>query len=147
MFEKFKEKCKAFARNRAAVVTVIILVLALTVVLSVSIATNRAKKQYGIDDVTDTAGNKTTETPKQTEAPINNGTVEAPTHNATEKPVSGEIEEFKISLPASGIIAKGHDATIQVWSETMGDYRVHLGIDIATAEGAPVYAAADGVVS
>lgn len=147
MFEKFKEKCKAFARNRAAVVTVIILVLALTVVLSVSIATNRAKKQYGIDDTTDTAGNKTTETPKQTEAPINNGTVEAPTHNATEKPVSGEIEEFKISLPASGTIAKGHDATIQVWSETMGDYRVHLGIDIATAEGAPVYAAADGVVS
>jgi murein DD-endopeptidase MepM/ murein hydrolase activator NlpD len=147
MFEKFKEKCKAFTRNRAAVVTVIILILTLTVVLSVSIATNRAKKQYGINETTDTAGNKTTETPKQTEAPINNGTVEAPSHNATEKPVSGEIEEFKISLPANGTIAKGHDATIQVWSETMGDFRVHLGIDIATEDGAPVYAAADGVVS
>ena len=61
MFEKFKEKCKAFTRNRAAVVTVIVLVLALTVVLSVSIATNRAKKQYAIDDVTDTSGNKTTD--------------------------------------------------------------------------------------
>ena len=146
MFEKFKEKCKAFTRNRAAVVTVIVLVLALTVVLSVSIATNRAKKQYAIDDVTDTSGNKTTEATKQTEAPIQNGTVEAPTHNATEKPVSGEIEEFKLSLPTSGIIAKGHDATIQVWSETMGDYRVHLGVDIATTDGAPVYAAADGVV-
>lgn len=147
MFEKFKEKCKAFTRNRAAVVTVIVLVLALTVVLSVSIATNRAKKKYSIDDVTDTNGAPTTEATNQTEAPVNDGTVEAPTHNATEKPVSGEIEEFKLSLPTSGTVAKGHDATIQVWSETMGDYRVHLGVDIATAEGAPVYAAADGVVS
>ena len=149
MFEKFKEKCKAFTRNRAAVVTVIVVILALTVVLSISIATNRAKKQHVIDDATEGSGNKVTESHgnKQTEAPINDGTVEAPTHNATEKPVSGEIEEFRISLPASGTIAKGHDATIQVWSETMGDYRVHLGIDIATADGAPVYAAADGVVS
>ena len=147
MFEKFKEKCKAFTRNRAAVVTVIVMVLALTVVLSVSIATNRAKKQYAIDDATNGNSTQATEAPKQTEAPINDGTVEAPTHQATEKPVSGEIEEFKISLPASGTIAKGHDATIQVWSETMGDYRVHLGIDIATTDGAPVYAAADGVVS
>ena len=146
MFEKFKEKCKAFTRNRAAVVTVIVMILALTVVLSVSIATNRAKKKYSVDDVTDTNGQHTTEAHKQTEAPIKDGTVEAPTHNATERPVSGEIEEFKISLPTSGTIAKGHDATIQVWSETMGDYRVHLGIDIATTDGAPVCAVADGVV-
>ena len=28
----------------------------------------------------------------------------------------------------------------------MGDYRIHLGVDIATAPEAPVYAAADGTV-
>lgn len=146
MFEKFKEKCKSISRNRAAAVTFVVILLALTVVLSVSIATNRAKKKYSVDE-SDTGGTLATEQSNETEPTLEDGTVQTPTHNNTEKPVSGEIEEFKLSLPANGTLAKGHDATIQVWSETMGDYRVHLGIDIATEEGAPVYAAADGVIS
>ncbi len=146
MFEKFKEKCKAFGRNRAAVVTVVILVLTLTVVLAVSIANNRAKKNNAEENTTAGQG-----TPNQTEAntssEIESGTLNSPVHDATEtQPVSGEIEEFELSLPAAGVIAKGHDATIQVWSETMGDYRVHLGIDIATEEKAPVLASAAGTV-
>ena len=148
MFENFKEKCKSLSRNRAAVVTFVVILLALTVVLSVSIATNRAKKKYDNDE-TGTNNTPTTQATEErdTEPTIEDGTVETPTHQATEKPVSGEIEEFKISLPVQGSIAKGHDATIQVWSETMGDYRVHLGLDIATEDGAPVYAAADGTVT
>jgi murein DD-endopeptidase MepM/ murein hydrolase activator NlpD len=51
-----------------------------------------------------------------------------------------------MDLPVSGLLFKGHDATLQVYSNTMGDYRVHLGIDIATAPEAPVYAAADGKI-
>ncbi len=145
MFENFKEKCKAFGRNRAAVVTVVILVLTLTVVLAVSIGTNRAKKNNAEENTTAQSQ------PDQTEAPtasdVESGTLNSPTHEATEtQPVSGEIEEFELSLPAEGVIAKGHDATIQVWSETMGDYRVHLGIDIATEENAPVLASAAGTV-
>ena len=143
MFEKFKEKCKALSHNRAAVVTFVIILLALTVVLSVSIATNRAKKNPQENETTKTPSEQTT----QSKDEVNSGTVEAPSHNSTEtQPVSGEIEEFELSLPAQGVIAKGHDATIQVWSETMGDYRVHLGIDIATEENAPVFACADGTV-
>ncbi len=143
MFEKFKAKCKALSKNRAAVVTFVILLLTLTVVLSVSIATNRAKKNNG-DNPT---GTNTSEKATQENDELGNGTIEAPSHNSTEtQPVSGEVEEFELSLPAQGVIAKGHDATIQVWSETMGDYRVHLGIDIATEENAPVFACADGTV-
>ncbi len=143
MFEKFKAKCKALSQNRAAVVTFVILLLALTVVLSVSIATNRAKKNPTEEQTTAGPSGQSTET----EGEVNSGTLEAPSHNDTEtKPVSGEVEEFELSLPAQGVIAKGHDATIQVWSETMGDYRVHLGIDIATSENAPVFACADGTV-
>lgn len=142
MFEKFKEKCKSLAHNRAAVVTFVILLLTLTVVLSVSIATNRAKKDNNREDPTSaqTSGEQVTDG-------TSNGTVQNPTHNNTEtKPVSGEVEEFELSLPVQGVIAKGHDATIQVWSETMGDYRVHLGLDIATDENAPVFASADGTI-
>ncbi len=144
MFEKFKEKCRALSHNRAAVVTFVVILLALTVVLSVSIATNRAKRNDREEQSTDKTH---TEQSTEKKDDVNNGTVEAPSHNSTEtKPVSGEVEEFELSLPTQGVIAKGHDATIQVWSETMGDYRVHLGIDIATAENAPVFASAEGTV-
>ena len=34
-----------------------------------------------------------------------------------------------------------------VFSETLGEWRIHTGIDIATDEGAEVYAAADGEVT
>ena len=146
MFEKFKEKCRAFAHNRAAVVTVVILVLTLTVVLSVSIATNRAKKNNAEESTT--ANSPITETTEsKNNTPIESGTVNSPSHNSTEtQPVSGEIEEFELALPTQGTVSKGHDATIQVWSETMGDYRVHLGIDIATEENAYVLASADGTI-
>ncbi len=50
-------------------------------------------------------------------------------------------------LPANGILTKSHSMDIQVYSQTMGDYRVHCGIDISTALGESVVAAADGVVS
>ena len=124
--------------------TFVIILLALTVVLSVSIATNRAKKD-NLEEQT-TAKNPSEHTTEGKDD-VNSGTVENPTHNNTETtPVSGEVEEFELSLPVQGVIAKGHDATIQVWSETMGDYRVHLGLDIATEENAPVYATAEGTV-
>ena len=48
--------------------------------------------------------------------------------------------------PVSGRIYKKHDPTLSVYSQTLDDYRVHLGVDIATSLGAPVYAVADGQV-
>ena len=142
----FAKKCKELFKNGGFVVTFVCLLLAVTVILSVTIATNRAKKKYEEDTTAPSIKNEqTTQAPEKDEA--TEGTVSAPTHNETEsRPTSAEVEEFKLSLPAQGVIAKGHDATIQVWSETMGDYRVHLGLDIQTSEGAPVFAAADGTI-
>ena len=157
MWEKFKEskfaqKCKELSHKGGFMATVVCLALVLTVALTAGIATNRAKQQYGTDK-----GNSTTserENDKHEDKNENdtaNGTVTTPVHKdeneGDEQPVGGEAEEFELALPVVGVIAKGHDATIQVWSETMGAYKVHLGIDIATDEGAPVLAAADGTVS
>jgi murein DD-endopeptidase MepM/ murein hydrolase activator NlpD len=60
-------------------------------------------------------------------------------------PVSGDAPEFCAPIP--GAISKGHDENVAVYSLTMGDYRVHLGVDIEANIGDPVYSCADGVVS
>ena len=51
------------------------------------------------------------------------------------------------AFPLSGEIAKGHSTDIPVFSVTLGDFRVHTGVDIAANEGDSVGAAADGTVS
>ena len=151
MWEKFKEskfaqKFKENWNRGGAVIVVFCLVLALAVILSVSVATNRAKKKYAGE--TNGTGEEMTESSIETEANSNDGTNEKPSGGEVEtQPVGGEVEEFVLSAPVLGIISKGHDTTIQVWSSTMEDYRVHLGLDIVASEGAPVCAAADGEVS
>lgn len=151
MWENFKEsnfakKCKELSRRRGVVAVSLCLVLALAVVLSVSIATNRAKKKYG--DETNGTNAIQNEQMTEKEDQTANGTINLPAHNQeSEAPVGAEPEIFELTLPVTGTLAKGHDSTIQVWSDTMGDYRVHLGVDIATEENAPVFAAADGVVA
>ena len=77
----------------------------------------------------------------------NNGGETLPTVNDKETlPVVDEPEADKYTLPVTGKLMKAHDPTIQVYSNTMGDYRVHLGLDITTQAEAPVYAIADGTV-
>ncbi len=48
--------------------------------------------------------------------------------------------------PATGVVSKHHDLSVPVYSTTMNDWRVHCGVDIATAEGADVFATAAGTV-
>ena len=74
-----------------------------------------------------------------------------PDEPATDKPApeNPELSFDKQSLSAlvsDGSIFKYHDPNTQVYSNTMGDYRVHLGIDVATDLNAEVYALYDGTV-
>ena len=138
------EKIKNIKVNRAAVVTAILLVAALAVIVAVTVSTNRAK-----DKSTPTLTPSTTRSPVT--AATSPSTEKAP--EETKKPESttgsAQVEDKLPSfvLPTSGVLSKSHDATLQVYSATMKDYRVHLGVDIVTEANAPVYAAADGTVS
>lgn len=49
--------------------------------------------------------------------------------------------------PVEGEIIKSHSMDKLVFSETMGDYRVHNGIDIACEQGSEVISFSDGTVS
>ncbi len=66
----------------------------------------------------------------------------------TEKPESEEPDREPVfSRPVEGEIVKGHSLENLVFSQTMQDYRVHRGVDIACKLGAEVVAFADGTVS
>lgn len=56
-------------------------------------------------------------------------------------------EKLTFVSPVVGEVTKQHSIDTPVFSNTLNEWRVHTGIDIATSDGAEVYCAADGVVS
>lgn len=152
---KFIENLKT---NRAVYITAVTLLVALAVIVAITAATNRSRgttPDTTLPDVT-TGRTPTTKVPDTTAKPDEGKTpsgtdTTAGGNSSLENPdggsqsVSGQLPSFE--LPVEGTLIKQHDPTLQVFSNTMQDYRVHLGIDILCAAGAPVYAGADGVVS
>ena len=144
---QFSTKVKEFFTNRAVIVTTVTLLVATGILIAATVSANRAKKPVtdNTPAVTDTATKE-----KDTQAtPSVKDEVTLPTYNEGEtQPVVADPDEDEamLALPVTGYVFKGHDATLQVYSNTMGDYRVHLGLDIATDPEATVYAAADGKV-
>ena len=145
--------------NKVLYIVTVTLLFAIAVVIAITSAANRREKAPQKPDTSgvlteESSPDSTTET-----APIT--TDRSAGTNEADKPGNAEtdaVEEIKdaepvvsappmLSLPVTGIMSKKHDTDLQVYSSTMGDYRVHTGIDIITEEGAPVYAAADGTVS
>ena len=141
----FLNKLKNSKTNRAAVVSAVLIVATLITVIAVTVALNRSKKEVlpPLDSGTHTPDTQTP-TPEDTKPPVNEPEDTKPPSNNVSKPVEDKLPSFV--LPVKGSILKKHDATLQVYSLTMGDYRVHLGIDVVTTENAPVYAAADGKI-
>ena len=67
---------------------------------------------------------------------------------AEEKPQEKPVEEkLKLSAPTVGEMVKGHSHDTPVFSDPLEEWRVHTGIDISAEDGAPVVAAAVGMVS
>lgn len=125
MFDKEKLVANLKA-NRAVYITAISILLVMIMIVAAVAATNRDKQHT-----------TTTE-------PIKNTTTTAKPKDDPISDVGTKLPTF--SLPVSGKLSAVHDSELQVFSPTMGDYRVHLGIDVLATENAPVYAAADGTV-
>ena len=126
-----KEKIiKNFKENRAIYITVISILMSMLVIIGAVSVANRNKKTT--PEVT---------LPKTTSS--TNPTQTLPQNPNTD--VGAKLPSF--SLPVSGKLSAVHDSELQVFSPTMNDYRVHLGIDILTEESAPVYAVAAGTVT
>ena len=77
--------------------------------------------------------------------PIDNGQVEQPP--AEQPPASNDNKPVAYTAPVSGTIVTEHSLTVPVFSETLGEWRVHTGVDIECAEGTAVYSTAAGTVT
>ena len=128
--------------NRAIYITAVILLISIAVIAGITSATNRAKK-----NPTETVPPQSTpEATDPIETPNETTPDESEAKPSEDKDASASSKLPTFALPAKGSLSVGHDPELQVFSPTMQDYRVHLGIDINTESGAPVYAAADGKV-
>ena len=151
MWNKIKN---AFRMNKAAVITGITLVVSLGIIVGVTAAANRARRAPGelgegetttVPTLTSTDPTPDDTRPSSTTAATS--TPSATTAARTSAAAQVQDEPPAFVLPVSGAMTKSHDLTLQVFSNTMQDWRVHNGIDIAATAGSPVYAAADGTVS
>lgn len=86
--------------------------------------------------------------PNEVEPPDDTGNPPA-TENQTpnDKPTAGDEEKTEFLCPLSGTVSRRHDTDALVFSPTMGDWRTHTGVDIATSLGASVCCVADGTVT
>ena len=143
---KFYQAMKNPKISRAVYIALVVVLVAVAVVVGITAAANRKKgevkdppSQVTTDRPSGTTATPSTSTPTDTSAPDNS--VVSPDD---ETPVISTVPT--LSLPVSGALGRTHDAKVQVFSPTMNDYRVHLGVDIETEPDSPVYAAADGKI-
>ncbi|MBO5354823.1 MAG: M23 family metallopeptidase [Clostridia bacterium] len=145
IFLKLKEDKGA----RAIAITVTVMLLVLTAIIITTVIANRAVKNDLPVDIPDSQPAGVTD-PEQDEQPQQPDTPADPTPEVT-PPTTDQTDANALPkhflLPVSGVLQKKHSADLQVFSDTMCDYRVHLGIDIGTMAGASVSAMADGVIS
>lgn len=119
--------------NKVVYITAVCLLLGIVILAAFTTAANRARKP---SEVTGNSSGALTE-----------GT-ESDAGESSSLPADTGVGEVipTLSLPVDGILGKAHDPDLQVFSQTMQDFRVHTGIDILCEEGASVYASADGTV-
>lgn len=117
--------------NKVVYITAVCLLIGIVILAAFTTAANRARKP----SPSDTTPQITTNTPTTTAPP------------ATTPPDTDVGEQLPLlALPVEGSLGMKHDPDLQAFSKTMGDYRVHTGIDILCSEASPVYCAADGTV-
>lgn len=89
--------------------------------------------------------------PDDENPPVSDGNENEGNGNENENPNDDGKDDANATLsfisPVSGTVMKGHSTTTPVFSETLEEWRIHTGIDISTAEGAEVFAAAAGEVT
>lgn len=103
----------------------------------------------GAEDLTSVSGVNVTkpDTVNSTATPVTKVEADAQTQPVkTDNPTQTPAKEFSMIKPLDGEVIVAYTADTLIYSETMDDYRSHMGIDIKGQLTAPVKAVEDGVV-
>ncbi len=137
-------KLKTDKGARAIAITITVMLLVLTAIIITTVIANRAVKENLPEDLGSKPAGVTD--PDDTKKP-NEQTPEKPNDQTQDTVVDPDALPGRFLLPVSGVLQEKHSTDAQVFSDTMGDYRTHVGIDIGTVAGANVSAMADGTVA
>lgn len=88
-----------------------------------------------------------TQKPSEDLPPVSDENEQTPAPDSGESDEGEEEKPLSFISPLVGTVVKEHSLEIPVFSTTLGEWRVHTGIDISAEQGASVYASEDGVVS
>jgi hypothetical protein len=150
MWENFKNSrfVEHVRNSRAVYVTALTLILAVSVLVTITAVSNRAKKKEAQDNTpgvseTDPGASQGGNKPSGGNSAVlpnikdENNTQDSGKTDDKDSTADADSAVPEMALPVVGMITKGYDTTVQVYSTTMGDYRIHLGLDMVTEEAAP----------
>ena len=139
-----KEK---WANRTAYAILALLLVAALTVTVIAIVSTVNQRKEPlpDEDENLPVNGEQNNGTENGEQEPPNE---DIPSDSENTPPPSEDNEPQKqvFVLPTSGYVMREYTEDALVFSPTMNDYRVHLGVDLAGKLGDPVYAFCEGTV-
>ena len=129
-----------------AVYTIIALLMLTVLTLTVVGITSTVSKRNDlpVDTLPENNGEEVPNDTPPTEKPGGDATPSDKDTSVT--PPAEEIKPVYVSPCDSGYIQKDHDDSVLVFSSTMNEYRLHLGIDVSGKVGDPVRAFSDGTV-
>ena len=125
--------------NQTLAIALSLLVVIAVCITAIAVGTAKKEKPPASSSSSSSSTSRTSQSTSQTTQS---------TSQTEEKPNTSVIEEMVtyVSPMTAGNVIKEWAADIPVFSVTMEDYRLHLGIDVAASAGSPVYAVADGTV-
>ena len=125
--------------NQTLAIALSLLVVIAVCITAIAVGTAKKEKPPASSSSSSSSTSKTSQSTSQTTQS---------TSQTEEKPNTSVVEEKVtfVSPMTAGNVIKEWAADIPVFSVTMEDYRLHLGIDVAASAGSPVYAVADGTV-
>ncbi|MBQ2316164.1 MAG: peptidoglycan DD-metalloendopeptidase family protein [Clostridia bacterium] len=100
--------------------------------------------QSSYNSSTDTPEDITTPSAEETEKTVSDVPYSEPQESA---PAPQKTEKRSFVLPLDGNIQKGYSDTALQYSATIGDMRLHLGIDICAAENTDIKAVGSGNIT
>ena len=110
---------------------VIAILIFSAIIVGIVAANNRKGQSSELPPVEENGGNEQSPTPE----------------GGTEGESEPSKEKLTFMMPIEGEVVTSHSLTVPVFSETLGEWRVHTGIDISAEEGEDVLCSADGEIS